>query len=65
MAKWLRFYAELPVETAMISLSEKLKDDCMTEKLSIINIFLIKLDKKLNENESQPGLFVSLHTSLC
>ena len=36
MAKWLRFYVELPVETAMIYMSEKLKDDCMTEKLSII-----------------------------
>ena len=36
MAKWLRFYVELPVETAMIFMSEKLKDDCMTEKLSII-----------------------------
>ena len=36
VAKWLRFYVELPVETAMIFISEKLKDDCMTEKLSII-----------------------------
>ena len=60
-----RFYVELPVETAMIFISEKLKDDCLTKKLSIINIFLIKLDKKLNEIESQPGLFVSLHISLC
>ena len=49
MAKWLRFYVELPVETAMIFILEK----------------LMKLDKKLNEIESQPGLFVSLHTSLC
>ena len=65
MAKWLRFYVELAVETAMIFISEKLKDDCLTKKLSIINIFLIKLDKKLNEIESQPGLCVSLHISLC
>ena len=36
MAKWLRFYVELPVEAAMIFISEKLKDDYMTEKLSII-----------------------------
>ena len=36
MAKWLGFYVELRVETAMIFLSEKLKDDCMTEKLSVI-----------------------------
>ena len=40
----LRSYVELPVEIAMIFISEKLKDDCMTEKLSIVNIFLIKLD---------------------
>ena len=58
VAKLLRSYVELPVENAMIFISEKLKDDCMTEKLSIINIFLIKLDKKLNEIESKPGLFV-------
>ena len=36
MAKWLRFYVELPVETAMVFISEKLKDDCMEEKLIII-----------------------------
>ena len=36
VAKWLRFYVELPVETAMVCISEKLKDDCMTEKLSNI-----------------------------
>ena len=58
VAKWLRSCVELSVETAMIFVAEKLKDDCMTEKLSIINIFLIKLDKRLNEIESQPGLFV-------
>ena len=58
VAKWLRSCVELSLETAMIFVAEKLKDDCMTEKLGIINIFLIKLDKKLNEIESQPGLFV-------
>ena len=37
MAKVLCSYGvELSVETAMIFISEKLKDDCMTEKLSII-----------------------------
>ena len=28
VAKWRRFYVELPVETAMIFVTEKLKDDC-------------------------------------
>ena len=36
MAKWLRSYVELAVETAVIFISEKQKNDCMTEKLSII-----------------------------
>ena len=36
MAKWLMLYIELPVGTTMIFTSEKLKDDCMTEKLRII-----------------------------
>ena len=36
VAKWLRLHIELPFGTAMIFTSEKLKDDCMTEKLRII-----------------------------
>ena len=36
---------------------------CSTHSEPGLNV--IKLDKKLNEIESQPGLFVSLHTSLC
>ena len=34
VVKWLRFYVELRVETAMIFISEKLKDDCTTEHYS-------------------------------
>ena len=36
VAKWLRLYINLPVGTAMIFISEKQKDDCMTEKLNIL-----------------------------
>ena len=36
VVKWLRFYIELPVGTAMIFISEKLLDDWMTEKLNIL-----------------------------
>ena len=32
VAKWLRLYIKLPVGTAMIFISEKQKEDCMTEK---------------------------------
>ena len=34
VAKWLRLYLELPVGTAMIFISEKLKDDCITDNIT-------------------------------
>ena len=38
VAKWLRLYIKLPVGTAMIFISEKQKEDCMTEKLNILRV---------------------------
>ena len=60
VAKWLRFYVELPVETAMIFISEKLKDDCMTEKLSIVHgkVRSVKSYPKLNHNLDYLFLYI-------